>query len=62
MMTELRRATGAVAVLRAVHERPGIERAAVAREIGMTSGFVTETVARLGALDLVTERPASAYR
>ena len=24
----------------------------------MTSGFVTETVARLGALDLVTERPA----
>jgi predicted NBD/HSP70 family sugar kinase len=58
MMTELRRATGAVAVLRAVHERPGIERVAVARETGMTSGFVTETVARLGALDLVTERPA----
>ena len=57
-MTELRRATGAVAVLRAVHERPGIERVAVARETGMTSGFVTETVARLGALDLVTERPA----
>ena len=57
-MTELRRATGAVAVLRAVHERPGIERVAVARETGMTSGFVTETVARLAALDLVTERPA----
>ena len=57
-MTELRRATGLVAVLRAVHERPGIERAAVARETGMTSGFVTETVARLRALDLVTERPA----
>jgi len=57
-MTELRRATGAVAVLRAVHERPGIERVAVARETGMTSGFVTETVARLGALDLVSERPA----
>ena len=57
-MTELRRATGLVAVLRAVHERPGIERVAVARETGMTSGFVTETVARLRALDLVTERPA----
>src|ERR1035438_9735658 len=58
MMTELRRATGLVAVLRAVHERPGIERPVVARETGMTSGFVTETVARLRALDLVTERPA----
>jgi predicted NBD/HSP70 family sugar kinase len=58
MMTELRRATGAVAVLRAVHGRPGIERVAVARETGMTSGFVTETVVRLAALDLVTERPA----
>ncbi len=58
MMTELRRATGAVAVLRAVHEQPGIERVAVAREMAMTSGFVTETLARLGALDLVTERPA----
>jgi predicted NBD/HSP70 family sugar kinase len=50
MMTELRRATGAVAVLRAVHGRPGIERVAVARETGMTSGFVTETVVRLAAL------------
>ena len=58
MMTELRRATGAVAVLRAVHGRPGIERVAVARETGMTSGFVTETVARLAELDLVTERQA----
>jgi predicted NBD/HSP70 family sugar kinase len=47
-----------VAVLRTVHDRPGIERATIARELNMTSGFLTETVARLSALELVSEQPA----
>jgi predicted NBD/HSP70 family sugar kinase len=51
-------ATGAVAVLRAIHGQPGIARAAVGRDLGMTSGFVAETVARLARLQLLTERPA----
>jgi predicted NBD/HSP70 family sugar kinase len=58
MMTDLRRASGAVAVLRAVHRSPGAERAAVARELTMTSGLITETVARLSGLELISEHPA----
>ncbi len=57
-MTEQRRTPAAVAVLRAVHRQPGIERAAVARELSMTSGLITETVARLSRLDLLSEHPA----
>jgi predicted NBD/HSP70 family sugar kinase len=57
-MTDRRRASAAVAILRVVHRQPGIERAALARELTMTSGLITETVARLSSLDLLSERPA----
>jgi predicted NBD/HSP70 family sugar kinase len=57
-MTDRRRASAAVAVLRAVHRQPGIERAAVARRLSLTSGLITETVARLGGLNLLSEHPA----
>src|SRR6266571_291636 len=57
-MTERRRASAAVAVLRAVHRQPGIERAAAARKLMMTSGLITETVTRLSGLDLLSEHPA----
>jgi len=57
-MTDRRRASAAVAILRAVHRQPGAERAEVARELSMTSGLITETVARLSALDLLREHPA----
>jgi predicted NBD/HSP70 family sugar kinase len=57
-MTDRRRASAAVAVLRAVHRQPGIERAAVARRLSLTSGLITETVARLSSLNLLSEHPA----
>ena len=57
-MTDRRRASTAVAVLRAVHRQPGIERAAVARRLSLTSGLITETVARLSSLNLLSEHPA----
>jgi predicted NBD/HSP70 family sugar kinase len=57
-MTDRRRASAAVAVLRAVHRQPGIERAAVARKLSLTSGLITETVARLNGLGLLSEHPA----
>src|SRR5262249_42005495 len=53
-----RRPSAAAAVLRAVHRQPGAERAEVARKLSMTSGLITETVARLSALDLLREPPA----
>jgi predicted NBD/HSP70 family sugar kinase len=56
-MTDRRRASAAVAVLRAVHRQPGIERTAAARKLAMTSGLTTETVARLSGLDLLSEHP-----
>jgi predicted NBD/HSP70 family sugar kinase len=52
------RLSGQLAVLRAVHARPGITRAAVAGQLGMPSGFAAETTARLTSLGLLTERPA----
>jgi predicted NBD/HSP70 family sugar kinase len=52
------RVSGQLAVLRAVHEQPGIARTAVAQKLGMSSGFATETIARLVAFDLLVERPA----
>jgi predicted NBD/HSP70 family sugar kinase len=48
------------ALLNLVHKRPGITRAAVARELGMPSGYAAETVARLVASDLLAERPMTA--
>jgi predicted NBD/HSP70 family sugar kinase len=57
-MTDRRRASAAVAVLRVVHRQPGIERAALARRLAMTSGLITETVARLTGLSLLSEHPA----
>src|SRR5215469_875614 len=57
-MTDRRRASAAVAVLRAVHRQPGIERAAVARRLSLTTGLITETVARLSGLNLLSEHPA----
>jgi predicted NBD/HSP70 family sugar kinase len=56
--TTERRAPAAIAVLRAVHRQPGIERTAVARELSMTSGLITETMARLSRLGLLSEHPA----
>ena len=44
--------------MRAVHGHPGVTRAQVAAEIGIPSGFAAETVARLVAARLVSERPA----
>jgi predicted NBD/HSP70 family sugar kinase len=57
-MTDRRRASTAVAVLRAVHRQPGIERTAVAGRLSLTSGLITETVARLSSLNLLSEHPA----
>jgi len=48
------------ALLGLVHERPGVTRAAVARELGMPSGYAAETVARLVASSLLAERPVTA--
>ncbi|HLH59190.1 MAG TPA: ROK family protein [Streptosporangiaceae bacterium] len=45
-------------LLGAVHERPGVARNSVARELGLSSGFATETTARLVASALLAERPA----
>src|ERR1022692_607084 len=45
-------------LLGAVHDRPGIARTSVARQLGMPSGFAAETTARLVALNLLAERPA----
>jgi predicted NBD/HSP70 family sugar kinase len=52
------RMSGQLAVLRAVHDQPGISRVSVARALGMPSGFAAETIARLHALHLLIERPA----
>lgn len=45
-------------LLRAVHARPGVARSVVARQLGMSSGFATETTARLVISELLAERPA----
>ena len=52
------RTTAQATLLRAVHERPGVTRAAVAHELGMPSGFAAETVSRLVAARLLSEEPA----
>lgn len=48
------------ALLGLVHERPGVTRAAIARELGMPSGYAAETVARLVTSGLLAERPVTA--
>lgn len=57
-MTERRQASATVAVLRMVHRHPSVERAALARDLSMPSGLITETVARLTSLDLLSQHPA----
>lgn len=47
-----------VGLLRAVHAAPGITRARVARDLGISSGLATDTVARLVASHLLAEGPA----
>lgn len=47
--------TWAAAVLRAVHASPGVSRAQLARELGLSSGLAAETVARLRDRHLVDE-------
>lgn len=59
-MAERRETSAAVALLRCVQAQPGISRAAVARTLGLPSGFAAETVARLVALRLLQEGPAVA--
>src|SRR4051794_10270739 len=57
------RAAGALAVLRLVHEQPGISRARVAEHLGLSSSSTTEITARLRARNLVTEHaPVQAGR
>jgi predicted NBD/HSP70 family sugar kinase len=51
------RVSGQLAVLRAVHEQPGMSRTATAKKLDLSSGFATETIARLVALELLCERP-----
>lgn len=51
------RVSGQLALLRSVHGQPGVSRAAVGQELKLSSGFATETIARLVALDLLAERP-----
>ncbi len=54
------RTSAQTAVVRAVHDQPGVTRAEVAAQIGIPSGFAAETVARLVAGRLVREQPAPA--
>ena len=54
------RTSAQAAVLRAVHDHPGMTRVEAAAEIGIPSGFAAETVARLVATGLIAERPALA--
>jgi len=54
------RTSAQAAVVRAVHDHPGMTRAQVAAEIGIPSGFAAETVSRLVAAELIAERPAPA--
>ncbi len=54
------RTSAQTAITRAVHDHPGVTRAEVAAQIGIPSGFAAETVARLVASRLVSERAALA--
>jgi predicted NBD/HSP70 family sugar kinase len=52
------RMSGQLAVMRAMHDQPGISRVSVGRALRMPSGFAAETIARLNKLHLLIERPA----
>jgi predicted NBD/HSP70 family sugar kinase len=54
------RSSTAIGVLRAVHAEPGITRARLARQLEISSGLASETVARLVASGVVAEGPARA--
>src|SRR3984957_18425168 len=54
------RSSTAIGVLRAVHAEPGITRARLARELGISSGLASETVARLVGSSVVGEGPVRA--
>src|SRR5947209_5620723 len=54
------RSSTAVGLLRAVHAEPGITRARLARELGISSGLASETVARLVSAGVVAEGPTRA--
>ena len=47
-------------ILAVLSRQPGITRAAMARELGLTSGFATEIISRMRDLRLLTEAPAPA--
>lgn len=51
--------TRSAELLRVVHTRPGITRAAAARTLGVGTGAATELVARLSQASLLTEAPAT---
>ena len=51
--------TRSTELLRVVHTRPGITRAAAARALGVGTGAATELVARLGQAALIAEAPAT---
>lgn len=51
--------TRSIEVLRLVHARPGITRAAAARALGIGTGVATEVVARLSQASLLAEAPAT---
>src|SRR5215218_6409700 len=53
-----RRGSFAGALLRLVHERPGLTRATAARLLGVSTGTTTDLVARLAKACLLDERPA----
>ena len=47
-----------LSLLRAAHANPGLTRAAAARMLNISTGAATEIVTRLGAAELLSERPA----
>src|ERR1700727_872663 len=54
------RSSTAIGVLRVVHAEPRITRARLARELDISSGLASETVARLVGSSLIAEGPARA--
>ena len=62
-MSSLHHSAGALALLRLVHERPGISRSEATRALGMSSSTTTEITARLRGRQLLAEiAPASSAR
>src|SRR5207248_10239998 len=58
MSTNLVGGTWAGSILRAVHASPGISRAQLVRQLGMSSGLAADTVARLRDRRLIQETSA----